>query len=309
MPTFRLRSSEFAKKQLTKAQERRIRQIYENSLKAIEERTKFLEGKDNISSGLRRVYLAEMKSEVNGILKNVGKEVEFTTKDTMYKVAESVVADSRKLLGTLGINANVAFSHVPQDIVRSISSGNLYEGSWTLSKAVWKETVKHQKDIETIISQDLALNKSTYDIAKDIEKYIDPKNLKPWDWSKVYPGTNKVVDYNAQRLARTMASHAYQQSLIRTTKDNPFFLGYEWLTSGSHVCEVCLDYETAVHADGFPPGVFPKDDVPLDHPNGKCTLAVYCTMDTDEIVEAIADWANGGDNPELDDYLEFLENS
>ena len=72
------------------------------------------------------------------------------------------------------------------------------------------ERIKNtQGDIQYIVAQGIASQKSAFDIAKDLEKYVDPSAKKDWAWSKVYPGTKKVVDYNAQRLARTMVSHAY----------------------------------------------------------------------------------------------------
>ncbi|MFR3483130.1 MAG: hypothetical protein ACLTXL_06365 [Clostridia bacterium] len=87
---------------------------------------------------------------------------------------------------------------------------------------------------------------------------------KPWNWGVVYPGVNRQVDYNAQRLARTAVTHAYQLSLQRSTRDNPFVRGYRWHSSNSgRVCPLCRKQDGTV---------FEKVICPLDHPNGMCVV-------------------------------------
>jgi SPP1 gp7 family putative phage head morphogenesis protein len=170
-----------------------------------------------------------------------------------------------------------------------------------LSRSIWNSTSKAKKDINTIIAEGIAQNKSTYDIAKDLEKYVNPSAKKDWAWSKVYPGTNKVVDYNAQRLARTMVSHAYQQAFVRVTKPNPFVTKYRWLASNSNrVCELCNS------RDGV---LFEKDDLPMDHPNGMCTFTAVIDQPMTDIADRIADWALGQPDSELDTFAQFLQNS
>ena len=120
------------------------------------------------------------------------------------------------------------------------------------------------------------------------------------------------IDYNAQRLARTMISHAYEESFVAVTKNNPFIEAYQWITSGSdRVCEICIDRESSDHY-GLGPGIYPKDALPLDHPNGMCTFDVVITMTDEEISDAIADWYLGEGDPEMnkriDDYVEEMKN-
>ena len=126
---------------------------------------------------------------------------------------------------------------------------------------------------------------------------MNPDARKDWDWGKVYPGTKKVVDYNAQRLARTMVSHAYQQAFVRTTQKNPFVSKYKWEASNSgRVCEICEE------RDGK---LFDKDELPLDHPNGMCTFTTVMD-DLEKIGERLGDWAAGKSDPELDKWAEDL---
>ena len=307
MPELRFRNAEKERERLTVAQERHIRRLYREALEELQDWSKTLEGKDNVSSVIRRQYIDQMERELNEKMEQIGSDVEKTVKQNISSTATAVVKDANNVLNQWGVNIYTAYSFVPADVVQAISMGTIYEGDWTLSKAIWGINKKHSKDIHDIIAKGVLENKSSYEIAKALEKYVNPSAVKPWDWGRIYPGTSRKVDYNAQRLARTLVSHAYQQSFVRTTKDNPFFEGYKWLTANNHrVCPICQGYAGDIHAEGFPAGVFPKDELPLDHPNGQCTFSVYMTQDTDQIVDALVNWAHGGSDPELDAFARSL---
>lgn len=257
----------------------------------------------NTTSGvLRGMYLSKLKGQINEQLGVLRKELESTITSNMTTVAEAMVEDNLRFLRYVDMPVQGAFSHVPRDVVESIITGKVYQGNWSLSKSIWKHSQKAQWDINTIIAEGVAQNKGAYDIAKDLEKYVNPSARKPWDWNKVYPGTAKKVDYNAQRLARTMVSHAYQQAFVRTTQKNPFVTKYRWESSNSgHVCDLCAS------RDGQ---LYDKDDLPMDHPNGMCTYAAVMESSMIDIADRIADWALGEKaDPDLDEYYEFLKNS
>lgn len=307
MPEIRLRTAEKTRQKVTIEQQKKIKALYRAAAQDVKARSEELKTKTNVSSILRKQYLDEMEEDLKKVMSEIGSETESIIKDGISSTATSVAADANRVLNGFGVNIQGAYSFVPADVVQAISTGQIYDGDWTLSKAIWKGTKKSQQDIHDIIAKGVAENKSSYDIAKDLEKYVNPSAVKPWDWDKIYPGTSRKIDYNAQRLARTLVSHAYQQSFVRTTKDNPFFEGYRWLTANNHrVCPLCQDRAETTHAEGLPEGVYLKDDLPLDHPNGQCTHSVYMTKDTDQIVDEIAAWAHGEKNSELDKFAEFL---
>ena len=307
MPELRLRESERARDKITAEQEKMISDLYSDAVEDMNSWAKFLEDKDNISSVLRRQYIKDMKKDLMKEMENIGKKTEPIILKNLSSVSTAVVDDANRLLRRMGIHIDYAYSYVPADVVYAIRTGQLYDSNWKLSKAIWRSTNKATDDINRIISTGVAENKSSYEIAKDLETYVNPKARKPWDWGKIYPGSSKQVDYNAQRLARTLVSHAYQQSFVRTTKDNPFFIGYQWLTSNhTGVCVVCEEYATMKHAEGLPPGVFPKDKLPLDHPNGRCTFSIYMIESLEEVADHLADWALGEENSEIDKYARTL---
>lgn len=292
--------------QLTQRQEKEIRSLYQKEADRIAKEAEKLP--KTISGALRKQYLSKLQEQLNTEIENLNQRISETIEENMETITTSMVDSNKEFLEGVSFPVEGAFSKVPSDVIESIVSGKLYGGKWSLSKAIWNTTAKTQKDISKVVAVGIAANKSAYDIAKDLEKYVSPSAKKDWEWSKVYPGTNKKVDYNAQRLARTMVSHAYQQSLLRTTQKNPFVEGYRWLISNSHgrTCELCKE-RAEQNQYGLGAGVFPKDKLPLDHPNGMCTQEVVFTSSMEDIASRIASWAKGGSDPELENFAKFIK--
>lgn len=282
--------------ELTAQQQKEIQDLYQSVADDIADRLSTT--KRVPSDALRQWYLRDLQKQVNAALEGVGKTTESIIRSNAEKVAQGVVGCNADWLKSVGMPIGGAFSWVPTDIVTSVATGQIYEGSWSLSGAIWSDVQTQQRDIQTIIARGIAENKSAFDIAKDLEKYVAPSAAKPWDWSKVYPGVRRKIDYSAQRLARTMVSHAYQQAFVRTTQKNPFVTKYKWEASNSdRVCELCQE------RDGK---LFSKDDLPLDHPNGMCTYTAVIEDSMDQVADRLADWANGAEDPELDVYAEAV---
>lgn len=297
MATFSLSDSLKERDKLTKSQYRSILRLYRNMAdKAKEEASKLQ--RSTASDTLQRIELQKLAVELEKEASIIGQEVERSTLYNMKKVSEAVIQDAATFNSKLGIGMEGAYRRVPTDIVETLMSGKLYQGNWSFSKAIWSDIEKTQDDINRIVAEGLALNKSSYDIAKDLEKYVNPSARKPWDWSKVYPGTKKQVDYNAQRLARTMIGHAYQQSVVAACKNNPFVEGIRWISGHTTTtCEICND------RDGK---IFPKNDLPLDHPNGKCSFAPEIPKSMTEIADELADWVLGKPNQGLDNWFSAM---
>lgn len=277
---------------LTSQQQKEIRDLYQSVAEDIADRLKAQQKVP--SDALRQWYLRDLQKQVNSALESVGNVTDGIIRSNAEKMSQAVVDSMADWLKSVGMPINGAFSWVPTDVVASIASGQIYEGPWSLSAAIWSDVQTQQRDIQTIIAKGIAENKSAFDIAKDLEKYVDPSAVKPWDWSKVYPGVRRQIDYSAQRLARTMVSHAYQQAFVRTTQKNPFVTKYKWEASNSdRVCELCQE------RDGK---LFPKDELPLDHPNGMCTFTAEIPDSMDQVADRLAAWVKGAEDPELDNW-------
>ena len=154
------------------------------------------------------------------------------------------------------------------------------------------------------MARGIAANKGVYDVAKDLEAYVNPEARKTYRWARDYPGSNKVVDYNASRLARTMMSHAYQEAFERSTAKDPWVEAYQWNTGhNNRVCPLCIEREENDEY-GLGPGVYPKGEVPLDHPNGQCFLTIVQTKSTNDVVNDLANWYNGTGDEKMNGLID-----
>jgi len=299
--------AEGVRAKLSVQQEKAIAKMYKDLAKDIDKEAKALSTRTNISSVMRVAYLQDLRKQIASQLSDNSQSQKSMVKDNMTKAAEAVVSDNTAYLVALGLDIKGAFSYVPKDVVEQIVSGKLYKGKWSLSAAIWGNDKKTLSDIDMIVARGVAGQKSTYEIAKDLEKYVNPEKVRPWDWGKVYPGSAKKVDYNAQRLARTMVSHSYQESFVRVTKNNPFIEAYRWLSSeDDRVCPLCIERAEGVHGviingeEVF--GAYYKSDLPMDHPNGRCTFDIISGKTDEDDNARLAAWIKGGDDEELDDY-------
>lgn len=296
---------------ITNAQAKEIKKMYSKVLENISERITFYKIRDNVSSILRAQYLEELREEISANLLEIDKALNSTIKNNMQKMGASVVKNNQRFLSEIGFDdglTSIAYSYVPDEVINDIITGHLYRGKWSLSSAIWNDNALKNRELERIIAEGVAANKSTYEIAKDLELYVNPSAAKPWNWSIVYPGVRKKIDYNAQRLARTMVSHAYAENFVRTTRYNPFIEAYQWLISNSdRVCPICIG-RAEDDSFGLGAGIYPKDHLPLDHPNGMCTFSVVMPDNYNQIADKIADWYQGIGDAKLNAQIDYFVN-
>lgn len=304
--------SQVRRSRIVRQQQKQIKKAYEEALKEITKSVDKLYGKNDVSSSMRRVYLNKLKDDIKNQMDIVDGKTETIIKDNIGLMAEEVAKNTQMYNSKIGLNAIVNSTSLRHRVVTNIVTGKVYDSKFTLSSSIWGDNKRRLNEINRIIARDILQNKGVYDIAKDLERFVNPKARKDYDWSKMFPGSRRKIDYNAQRLARTMVSHAYQQAFVEATINNPFVAAYRWMTSGSdRVCPICIDRESTDQF-GLGPGIFPKDRLPLDHPNGMCTFECVMAMSDEEVGEAIADWYLGeGDetmNNMIDRYVNDLKN-
>lgn len=291
------KDSEAARNAIMASQKKEIAALYENWADEIGERTKFYSHKSNASAPVSERYYRELQKQLRQTSQEVSNEIYKKIKSNIYTVADAVVSDNVKWLESFGFSSdglNAAFSYVPHEIVQNLVTGQIYDNGWSLSSRIWGDNEQTLKDIYQVMAKGLAENKPIYQIAKDLEKYVRPSAQLPWnlraaDGVKIY---KKQVDYNAQRLARTLVQHGYQQSFIATTQKNPFITEYIWRSNGSRVCDLCKARD-GVH--------YKKTELPMDHPNGMCTMEPVVA---DDMTDQLADWFNSPDGtyPEIDAF-------
>lgn len=284
----------YQKVALTEQTAKRIELIYRQSAQDIRRQLRNLRIV-NPSDSLKKVYLDNLLKDITKSQESFNKLVEQTIRKAGEDAGNLAVNAANDAMGKYGLTMRGAYSHIPRQQVGLIASGKLYGDKWSLSSSIWKNGLRTKSDIQNMVAKGLVENKSIKAIADDIEKYVDPTAKKPWNWNKVYPGTAAQVDYNAQRLARTMIQHSFQASLVESQRFNPFCQGIIWHSVGLHgrTCELCLE------RDG---NVFPVKDLPLDHPNGLCYFEPALDSMND-IADRLANWVDGGSDPALDTYV------
>ena len=293
---------ESQKIKLTNAERKSISKMYEQWAKDIEK-----EWGNKITNSApaaeKKTQMLKLRSALRREAKYIAGQVERQIKESIYIMSNDVVDAMYANLADLGVNSKLlraSFASIPTNIVENLASGAIYGGqlNWNLSKAIWGDSSQTLSQMYKIVAGGIAQNKSIYEIANELSKYVNPNAAKQWnlktkDGVRIYP---KKVDYAAQRLARTLSQHAYQQTIVQTTLKNPMVLGIRWRANGSRVCEVCKA------RDGQ---VFPKDQLPLDHPNGMCVMEPIYLADSDDM---IAKWVNSpaGTYPSMDNWAKEL---
>nr|DAM68061.1 MAG TPA: minor capsid protein [Caudoviricetes sp.] len=291
------KDAEEAKKSIMVEQQKEIAKLYEDWADDIAKQAEYYSHKFNSSAYVSERYYKQLRRQLRKTSREVSNEIYNKIKSNMYLISDEVVKNNVKWLKSFGFSEeglNATFSYVPKDTVDRLVTGQIYKSGWSLSKRIWGDNEQTLKDIYQVMAKGIAEQKPIYDIAKDLESYVRPNARLPWnlrmaDGVRIY---KKQVDYNAQRLARTLVQHSYQQSFVSITKDNPFILDYVWRANGSRVCELCMSRD-GVH--------YKKDDLPLDHPNGMCVMEPSIDKDMNE---KLADWFNSPDGtyPEIDEF-------
>ena len=293
---------ESQKIKLTNAERKSISKMYEQWAKDIEKEwgSKIT---NSAPAAEKKMQMLKLRSALRREAKYIAEAIERDITSSLYIMSNHVVDAMYANLAELGVNSKLlraSFASIPTNVVENLVNGSVYgaKGSWSLSKAIWGDSSQTLSQMYKIVAGGIAQNKSIYEIANELSKYVNPSaarqwNLKTKDGVRIYP---KKVDYAAQRLARTLSQHAYQQTIVQTTLKNPMVLGIRWRANGSRVCEVCKA------RDGQ---VFPKDQLPLDHPNGMCVMEPIYLADSDDM---IAKWVNSpaGTYPSMDNWAKEL---
>lgn len=309
---------------ITEEREKKLYQSFENMRKQIDEQIQTMNF-STVSEKVKRQQLEEIRHSLQNALQAHYNALESGLKNDMVNIGQSVLNESESFYKGLNMPIGMSITSFPVEIMNNVVNGSVYQEKWYLSRALWGDYTEKLDQINEVISNGIGLNLPSFEIAKQLEQYVDPSAMTPSktivthclqdpvtgklyskdyvkrhpekDWTGFKEKDSKFrygkVDYNAQRLARTLINHAYQQNVVHQAQANPFATGVRWDASGGErMCEICEE------RDGK---IFPVDEVPLDHPNGMCTFSVV-TPDMMEMSNVLADFVNG-EPTEYDDKL------
>lgn len=282
---------------LTLQQQRELLKLYDDVIKELADKASSSKDK-SLKQRWLIDYLKELEKARKELAKEISKSIRgFTTKAAKIgtETEQQIIAKAFELAGIdIGDHFRSMFSQVQEKVVKNIISGNLYKDKRTLSSRIWNLSGEFEKDIQYILNQAILEKKSVIELARDLEKYVLEPAKRTTTWGKVYPNLKyRKVDYNAMRLARTSINHAYQTASIQSSSMNPFVEGILWRSALQHgrTCEVCMERHGKI---------YPVDDVPLDHPNGLCTMIPYIPKSLNEVADELRRWFDGEPNETLD---------
>lgn len=282
---------------ITKEQEQYITDLYKQWSEDVQKQAEWYAKHGTPSAPLSSTYYNKLYNQMQQQSKEISNSVYTNIKNGMFKVSDAVVKDATNWMSGFGFDKDgiaAAFSYIPQSTVNALVTGSVYgdKGSWSLSSAIWGDNEKALRDIYSIVAQGVAEQMPIDGIANKLAQYVSPTKQLQWSGLNGIKIYKHAVDYNAQRLARTLVQHTYQQSFVAATKDNPFVTEYVWIANGPRVCPICADRDGAHYK---------KDKLPLDHPNGMCTMEPVVD---DKMVDKLANWVNDPDGtyPEIDEF-------
>lgn len=308
-----------ARNLLAEAEKRKITKFYRDAAAEVQQRILQLENQYGVTASLKLENYIQLERHIQGTYDALVSQIETSVTNTMRLTSKTIVDEYLNVLYGLGVPEGDYMINVPNSVVNAILTGTVYTTpdnlgyrapNWGLSKAIWSDNKRTLSDIHTVIAKGVVQGKPTYEIAKDLERYVVPGATKTWDWGKVYPGTKKTIDYNAQRLARTLINHSYQQTYKEVGDKNPYINYYVWHSVFEHgrTCQICMDMDgMRFRKDSDTSGIYPYPEMPLDHPNGLCYFTYDAEIST--LAEDAAAWVRGdggeGDS-RFDELLESL---
>lgn len=289
---------------LTLKQQLKIEKIYEDAIAELAEQAKRA-GDKTLSKRWMQDYLKQLEAAKEELY----KELDLTMFSAVKKAGEYGVEPDLELFKRLQAKAGIdigphfteMFSGVPDDVLRIMTVGEIYKDKRGLSTRIWGHVNGLEKDVEYMVEKGLLAKKSAYELAKDLEHLVEPAARRPWDFGNVYPGMRtKMIDYNAQRLARTSITHSYRESQYRSAAQNPFVEAIHWELSSEHYNrqvakwgeDECDDYANQDWY-GLGKGNFPVNEVPLSHPQCLCVTWPVIPETYDEIAEELKEWVDG----------------
>lgn len=284
--------------QLIEEQYKEIRKLYKDVAKDL--KVKASKAKKN---SLTERWIKDYRKAIKASIRDINKAL---LKQLLVSILESANVATGINLNFFNIidkkyNLNMSksftnmFSQVPNDAVKELMTGEFYKDGKGLSKRIWWNEKKINGDIDYIIQKGILEKKSAYELAQDLQAYVNPEAKKDWEWKKVYPKTAKMIDYNTQRLARTSISHAYTLAMLKSCERNPFIEKVQWhsVFATGRTCPLCKERDGEIYT---------LKECPMDHPNGMCYQTPIVEDSLENIGTRLNKWIYGGNDAELDEW-------
>lgn len=284
---------------LTLDQQKEMLKVYEGAIDNLASKAAAAKDK-SLTKRWALDYTKVLKNEKNKLHEEIRRQtikaVEASAELAVYPEEWFYKKVFNKINIDTGPHFTQMFSQGKKGVIEDIISGELYKDNKNISDRIWSYGNKFEGDIQHIINRGMLEGKSALELARDLEKFAKDPAKRGWSWGKVYPNLRGTkVDYNTQRLARTSINHTYQNATIKSSSMNPFVEGIEWQSALQHgrTCDLCKERHGHIYLFGI-------EEVPLDHPQGLCTMLPYIPKSLDQVADELRGWLDGHNNPNLE---------
>lgn len=262
---------------------------------------------------MQRTYkrrISEMAGDIEGTITSAMQE---TAKIPAKSGAERISEIYSKAGGRLSAETfSDMYARVPEEAIRAVISGRAYLDGKSLSGRIWTQAGRLEGGINEIIKQGLAQQKSTAEIARELEQYVNPnahetiaERRERVKRQAALPFAGNI-EYNCQRLARTSINHAFFLATKEYAALSPFCKAIHWELSDDHFTRQVLPFgadicdEYATHDEGLGIGNWPVEGVPLPHAQCLCCQWPEEGGTLEECAERLGAWLSGCEDAELD---------
>ena len=299
-----------------RAADREVKRIYEKALSDMTRKARA--AKDGtLNQRWAREMEKSFKRRINELARDMEEEIIGAAREAAQIPCESAAGWTRDAYGAIGGRLNAEnfsdmFASSAEDALRMVISGRAYLDGKTLSKRIWNQAGRLSGGISNILKDGIAQQKSTAQIAKELEEYINPdahetiaERAARVKRAARLPFAGNI-EYNCQRLARTSINHAYFLALKESAALDPFCRAIHWELSDEHFTRQVLPFGTdicdeyAVHDEGLGVGNWPIDGVPLPHAQCLCAQWAETPESLEECAERLRRWLGGGEDGELE---------
>ena len=277
-------------KQVKKQIQKRYKKVADEYIKRINS-----VNPDSITSEYLRKTAKWLEKRYKELGQEINQDIKKSIEDTIKGFTDTQITFYSELCIDLKPSFEEMFSKVNEKVLKEMITGDMYKDKISLSKRIWTDNKKTIKTINEIMQDGMISKKNSKEIAKDLEVYVNPGVKKEYERFTIHPKSKNKVEFNSYRLANTYINHAYQTASKESAKKNPYVEYIIWLSgTDNRVCSLCADRNGQR---------FKKNEVPLDHPLGRCTYEYEISKDLTDIAQELKDWSNGDSNPKLDDWF------
>lgn len=284
------------KEKLLISTQKELINTYKNIAKKIEKKLKNKSDKTFTEKDLK-----DLQKEINNELREATKEVKVIIENNTVEMISKAVEKEleyfkeidKEYKTELAKHFKDKFVIVNKVVLDAVIKGNMYKDKHSLSNRIWKDYQNNKGAINAIIRDGIKNNDHPLDIAKRLEKFVNPTAKKDF----YYTRSKFKAEYNSLRLARTSINHAHHQSVIAMAKRNPLVKYVEWNSSHhARMCDLCASRDGVRYL---------INDVPQDHPNGVCI--VFEVLPTDEQWDKIMDLYLDSNFDDFDEFANTID--